>query len=184
MLKWKKIVNIVLCKTFLTATDISTKFAYYRQRDCSASYVKSHHDVSKCPPSAADSCLLANSLLRWVHIPRGRSSPVTQLWDDILLKKNLVDPAEHDGKDPDVIPPQNSYCAEMEQPGGIPNMLLPPNDYIGPEDRANYRIEAVQEMPFDPVPQKSALYETGYTGSLQRNPKVRKILDNFRKISP
>ncbi|XP_055935207.1 irregular chiasm C-roughest protein-like isoform X1 [Argiope bruennichi] len=93
--------------------------------------------------------------------------------DEILLKKNLVDPAEHDGKDPDVIPPQNSYCAEMEQPGGIPNMLLPPNDYIGPEDRANYRIEAVQEMPFDPVPQKSALYETGYTGSLQRNPKHR-----------
>ncbi|CAL1260774.1 unnamed protein product [Larinioides sclopetarius] len=93
--------------------------------------------------------------------------------DEILLKKNLVDPSEHDGKDPDVIPPQNSYCAEMEQPGGIPNMLLPPNDYIGPEDRANYRIEAVQEMPFDPVPQKSALYETGYTGSLQRNPKHR-----------
>lgn len=47
--------------------------------------------------------------------------------DEILLKKNLVDPAEHDGKDPDVIPPQNVYCAEMEQAGGIPNMLLPPN---------------------------------------------------------
>ncbi|GFY62256.1 uncharacterized protein TNIN_414411 [Trichonephila inaurata madagascariensis] len=93
--------------------------------------------------------------------------------DEILLKKNLVDPSEHDGKDPDVIPPQNSYCAEMEQPGGIPNMLLPPNDYIGPEERANYRIEAVQEMPFDPVPQKSGLYEAGFTGSLQRNPKHR-----------
>ncbi|PRD27035.1 UNVERIFIED_CONTAM: hypothetical protein NCL1_36441 [Trichonephila clavipes] len=61
----------------------------------------------------------------------------------------------------------------MEQPGGIPNMLLPPNDYIGPEERANYRIEAVQEMPFDPVPQKSGLYEAGFTGSLQRNPKHR-----------
>lgn len=38
-----------------------------------------------------------------------------------------MDPTEHDGKDPDVIPPQNVYCAEMEQAGGIPNMLLPPN---------------------------------------------------------
>lgn len=47
-------------------------------------------------------------------------------------------------------------------------------DYIGPEDRANYRMEPVQEMPFDPVPQKSGLYEAGFTGSLQRNPKVIK----------
>ncbi|XP_071034617.1 kin of IRRE-like protein 1 isoform X2 [Parasteatoda tepidariorum] len=93
--------------------------------------------------------------------------------DEILLKKNLVDPSEHDGKDPDVIPPQNAYCAEMEQGGGIPNMLLPPNEYIGPEEHTNYRIEAVQEMTFDQVPQKNPLYESGYTGSLQRNPKHR-----------
>ncbi|GIY34651.1 hypothetical protein CEXT_106781 [Caerostris extrusa] len=118
--------------------------------------------------------------------------------DEILLKKNLVDPSEHDGKDPDVIPPQNSYCAEMEQPGGIPNMLLPPNvghkeqrdkaeyayeehvtvmsnsvHYIGPEDRANYRIEAVQEMPFDPVPPKSGLYEADSLEVFRETPKHR-----------
>lgn len=53
------------------------------------------------------------------------------LRDEILLKKNLVEPAEHDGKDPDVIPPQNVYCSEMEQSGEMPNMLLPPNgNYI------------------------------------------------------
>lgn len=42
-----------------------------------------------------------------------------------------MEPAEHDGKDPDVIPPQNVYCSEMEQSGEMPNMLLPPNgNYI------------------------------------------------------
>ncbi|KFM80591.1 hypothetical protein X975_12751, partial [Stegodyphus mimosarum] len=34
-------------------------------------------------------------------------------------------------------------------------------------------MEAVQEMGFDPTPCKSELYEAGYTGSLQRNPKHR-----------
>lgn len=43
----------------------------------------------------------------------------------------------------------------------------------GPEEHTNYRMEAVQEIPFDPVPNKSGLYEAGFTGSLQRNPKVR-----------
>lgn len=46
-------------------------------------------------------------------------------------------------------------------------------DYItGPEEHPNYRMEPVQEMTYDPVPNKSGLYEAGFTGSLQRNPKV------------